>query len=49
VLCFIENNSNDVGLEALESLGKFYVYLGLCIVGILCLLIVGIIRLIKRN
>lgn len=43
----IENSSSKTGLAALESLGDFVLYSGLCILGILVLIIVIIIHLIS--
>lgn len=50
VLSFMENKSKDIGLGALESLGRFYLFLGLCILGVVALIVVLISKkIIKKS
>ncbi|MBE6049152.1 MAG: hypothetical protein E7214_00430 [Clostridium sp.] len=49
VLSFIENKSTDVGLEALEGLGRFYVYFVLCILGVVELIVMLLVNFIKSR
>ena len=40
VLSFLENKSKEIGLGVIESLGRFYLFLGLCILGVAALIVV---------
>jgi hypothetical protein len=46
VLAIMEGSSSTAGLAALEILGRFVLFSGLCIIGVIALVIVGIIQLI---
>ena len=53
ILAYQENKSHDVGLAALESVGHFYLYGLLLMIGVLVMVIVTIINIIlwkqKKN
>ena len=49
MLAYQENESRDVGLAALESMGHFYVYALLFMIGVIVIVIATIINLILRR
>ena len=49
MLAVYENNSTEIGLSALEGLGRFSLYSLLCLIGMLSFIFIGIVQIFKKR